>query len=233
METTSQKAALRFGIIGALVTAIGIILSGPVGLALVTLLAPNPTWTDAATWAAHYHPLQTFPFYGGFLLVGGYVMTMAAIYQIAEAQDKTKALTAALLTAVFATLIFFNYVNQTTFLPALAANYAPELNPIIGLFSLANPNSLCWGIEMWGYAILGAATWLTAGIFRRNRVERVTAGLMIANGVVSILGGFITAWKLSWVFTTAGLVSYALWNVLVLALAIMMIISFRARQRVV
>ncbi len=90
METNHQKAALRFGILGALATAIGIILSGPVGLALVTLLAPNPTWTDAATWAAHYHPLQTFPFYGGFLLVGGYVMTMAAFYQIAAGENETE-----------------------------------------------------------------------------------------------------------------------------------------------
>lgn len=37
---------------------------------------------------------------------------------------------------------------------------------------------------------------------------------MIANGVVSIVGGFVTAWSLGWVLTTPGVVSYVGWNIL-------------------
>lgn len=82
---------------------------------------------------------------------------------------------------------------------------------------------------MWGYAFLGVATWLTASIFNRNRVEKTTAWLMIANGAVSIVGGFVTAWSLGWVLTMPGAVSYVGWNILVLALSIFVIFSLRKR----
>jgi hypothetical protein len=108
--------------------------------------------------------------------------------------------------------------------------YQPAYEPVISTFSLANPLSLCWAIEMWGYAFLGVATWLTASIFHRNRVEQVTAVLMVANGVVSIVGGFVTAWSLGWVLTTPGVVSYVGWNILVLALSIFVVLSLRKRQ---
>ncbi|MFO7635486.1 MAG: DUF4386 family protein [Caldilinea sp.] len=227
MRTTS---ALRAGIWGAALTVAGILLSGPIGLLAVTMLQPSPPWVDVATYAQSFHPIQTAPFFGGFLLVGGYVVMMAALYQLAEEQQKTNALIAVVFTGVFATLIFFNYINQTTFIPALVQEYRAGYDPAISTFSLANPLSLCWAIEMWGYAFLGVATWLTASIFNRNRVEKTTAWLMIANGAVSIVGGFVTAWSLGWVLTMPGVVSYVGWNILVLALSIFVILSLRKRQ---
>jgi thiol:disulfide interchange protein len=83
---------------------------------------------------------------------------------------------------------------------------------------------------MWGYALLGVATWLLAPIFNRSRVEKITAALMVANGVVSIIGGFVTAWSLGWVLTTPGVISYVGWNILVLALSIFVMLSLRQRQ---
>ena len=221
--------ALRLGIYGACATLIGILLSGPVGVSLVALLAPQPAWEGSAQWAAHFDRLQTFPFFGGFLLIGGYLITMAALYQIASVKDKTRTLVAVMFTTAFATLIFFNYINQTTFLPALASPYLPENAPLINAFSLSNPRALCWAIEMWGYALLGVATWIAAPVFHGSRLEKTTAWLMIANGVVSLLGGVIATWNLAWVFTTTGLVNYALWNVLVFALAVTTILSLKRR----
>jgi hypothetical protein len=57
--------------------------------------------------------------------------------------------------AAFASFIFFNYVLQTTFLPALARAYAPESAGVVAAFSMSNPTSLAWGIEMWGWAFFG------------------------------------------------------------------------------
>ena len=117
---------------------------------------------------------------------------IAVTHQVAEEKDKVYTLVALVLTAAYATLIFFNYINQTTFLPALAQNYRPEYDAVISTFSLNNPLALCWAIEMWGYALLGLATCFLAPVFQRN-LTKITAGLMAANGVVSIAGGVVTS----------------------------------------
>lgn len=119
--------------------------------------------------------------------------------------------------AAFVALIFFNYINQTTFLPALARGYRPEYDPLITLLSFSNPRSLCWAIEMWGYALLGVSTILAAPVLRRNWLEKATAGLMVANGIISLVGGFVTSADLSWVMTPTGPANYIAWNVLALA----------------
>jgi hypothetical protein len=142
-----EHSALRIGIYGATATIVGILLSGPVGLLAVSAVHPSSPWQDAATYAQNYHPIQTFPFFGGFLLIGGYIVMMAALHQIAEEGQKTATLIAALFTAAFATLIFFNYVNQTTFLPALVRDYRPEYDPIISTFALmlrAKVTTISW-----------------------------------------------------------------------------------------
>jgi thiol:disulfide interchange protein len=94
---------------------------------------------------------------------------------------------------------------------------------------LQNPKSIAWAIEMWGYGLFGIATWLVAPVLDRTPIERAAGRLMIANGVISLAGGFVTAFKLDWVMTTAGMVSYRLWNVLVFALAALLVATFRAR----
>lgn len=223
--------ALRLGIAGAVLTVIGILLSGPLGLMAVNLVHGQPSWQGAQTFVENFHRIQTAPFFGGIALVLGYVVFMPALYQIAPEGKKTRALVATVLTGVFATLIFFNYVNQTTFVPALVRQYRPEYDSLISAFSFSNPNSLCWAIEMWGYGILGLATWLASPVFDRVGVEKSAKLLMVANGIISILGAFVVSFELTWVFTIAGLVSYATWNVLVLALSICVIIALRRRLR--
>jgi len=232
MTTSTQDPDLRLGLTGAAVNIAGILLSGPLGVALVALIHPNPAWQSPRLWAENFHPVQTLPFYGGFLLLGGYLLMMSAAHRIADEKYKGATLVALLFTAAFATLIFFNYFSQTTFLPALAQNYSPEYDAFITSFSLNSPQSLCWAIEMWGYALLGAATCFAAPVFNRSRTEKITAGLMVANGVLSIAGGFVTAADLSWVLSVPGLVSYILWNGLVLGMAVFFWVSLKQRGEV-
>jgi hypothetical protein len=127
-------------------------------------------------------------------------------------------------------LIAFNYICQTTFVPALARAYEPAFAPAISTLSLQNPKSLAWAIEMWGYGLFGIATWLMAPVLDRTRIERAAGRLMIANGVMSLAGGFVTTLELDWVMTVAGIVNYVLWNALMLALAALLVASFRARM---
>jgi hypothetical protein len=227
----SKLTLYRTGIFGAGINIAGVLLSGPIGLILLLLLHPSPPWQSPAAWAQNYHPIQTLPFFFGFLLLAGYLVMMAVTHQLAEEQEKIFTLIALLFTTVFASLIFFNYINQTTFLPALARAYLPEYDGVISAFSLDNPIALCWAIEMWGYALLGVATWLTAPVFKRTHTERITGKLMVANGIVSLLSAFaISTGNLSWVLTPYGLAGYSAWNLLVLVMAIYFLLSMKERM---
>jgi hypothetical protein len=229
-QTDKTANALRMGIYGAALTLIGILFSGPLGMMLVYAVHAQPPWQDARTFVDNYHAIQTFPFFAGFALAFGYVLLMTGIYHVSLHSQKTGSLVAVILTAVFASLIFFNYICQTTFVPALVRGYEPDCDPLIAAFSFSNPRSLCWAVEMWGYALLGIAMWFVAPVFNRNRLERVAKSLMIANGVVSIAGGIVAAYDLSWVLTLTGFICYEAWNVLVFVLSICIVISFRRRQ---
>jgi hypothetical protein len=132
----------------------------------------------------------------------------AAIYLIADGRQKPAAMVSVIATAA----------------------YRPEYDPLITAFSLANPLSLSWTIEMWGYALLGLATGFSATVFHRNKVERAAALLMILNGTISIIGVIVTSFSLGWVLTVPGIVSYAIWNILVFAMAILILVSFRKRR---
>jgi len=78
---------------------------------------------------------------------------------------------------------------------------------------------------------LGVATWMVASIIiHHDRIERITAGLMITNYIVSMVRGLVTAWSLGWMLTTPGTVSYIGSNMLVLALSVFVLASFRRRQ---
>jgi hypothetical protein len=84
---------------------------------------------------------------------------------------------------------------------------------------MANPSSFCWANEMWGYGFLGVATWLMS-VYYVNR-QRWIQYLLIANGVISIIGVAWTIKDIFWVLTTTGLVAYAIWNILMIVLTIL------------
>jgi hypothetical protein len=227
--TSFFSSPIKTAVSGAYLTIIGILVSGPIGLIIVSAIQPAPPWEAPLVYVQHYHPVQIFPFLGGIFLVSGYVIMISGFYMLAEEIYKTAMLIAVVFTSVFAAFIFLNYVTQTTFIPALVRNYTPEAGPAISIFSLSNPESLAWAIEMWGYGFLGFATLLSARLFNRNSLERVTAWLLILNFIISILGIFAVIRDLSWVFTDTGLWSYIIWNLLVLNISILVVITLKRR----
>ena len=103
-------------------------------------------------FAANYHLVQDIPYYLGLLLIGGMLMVAVGQYlNYTEENKKVKfhLLLSLLWTTAFAALIFFNYVCQTTFIRHLALNYTVQNDYIIATFSMANPMSLSWAVEMW------------------------------------------------------------------------------------
>lgn len=207
---------------GSLVALIGFITSGPLGFLMVKLTKPQPVWSSTSLFVANYHFVQDIPYYLGVLLIGGMLMIAVGHYLNYTEEDKQvkfHLLLSLLWTTAFAALIFFNYICQTTFIRHLVLNYTPQNDSIIATFSMANPRSLSWAVEMWGYGILGVATWLMAGYYKEK--NNLIRWLLILNGIVSIATIVFTIADINWVLTTTGLIAYMFWNVLMIVLMIM------------
>ncbi len=212
-------------------TLLGILLSGPLAVALVSLTHPQPPWGGAALFARSYHPVQLLPYAGGIVLVAALVMLIASLHAAARSEQRVSTTGAVILTATFASFIFFNYVVQTAFIPDLARHYDAANAPIISTLSMANPRSLAWGIEMWGWGFFGVATWLVAPVFRGSPLERATRLAFMSNGPVSVVGALATVARPGWVMTPAGLVAFAAWNLLLAAMGLLAFFTLRQRLR--
>jgi len=205
--------------LGAITALIGFILSGPVGFIIVQGIKPQPEWTSVAVFVAHYNSLQNVPYYFGFILVGGMLILAVAHYLNADNElplDKMHVLLSLVWTTAFAALVFFNYICQIAFIHHLAADYKPENNIVITTLSMANPASLSWAIEMWGYAILGIATLLSSAYYKGK--NKTIYFLLIANGIISILSVALFVYDGKWLLTIIGLASYFFWNLLMIVL---------------
>lgn len=215
---------------GAALTASGAVLSGPVSLWLVNATHPQPAWRGAATFVANYHPLQTLPFFLGFALVGGIVTLLASLALLAGPAERPRAWLALTLGGAFAALVFLNYTVQTTFVPLLVHGYVPADAPVLAAFTMSNPSSLGWSIEMWAYAVAGVATWLASPVFSGGALERATAFLFALNGPAGIGSALATAFVPGWSLTVLGLVAFGVWNLLVVVMALAAWAAFRRRH---
>ena len=194
----------------ALVLA-GAVLSGPVAMLLVAQVSPQPAWTGVSAFAANYHPVQLLPYALGYLLLAGFVFFSASCHALAAAPLRPRTSAALVFTGIYAALVFTNYTLQLGFIPRVL-NDRPDF---VSALTMANPASFAWFLEMFGYAAMGVATWLLADAFRGSRRGNVIRHLLIANGVLSIIGAACTALYDRWVFSAAGLLSFAGWNLLV------------------
>lgn len=225
----SQAKLNRFGSYAAGAIFVGVLLSGLVGVPLVNWLQPQPAWQNGKVFAENYGFIQTLPYFAGFLMIGGFLLFHVTIYLLSDLDMKRFTLPALLFAAMYGTLVFFNYIVQTTFLPELARNYNAAFDPFIAMFSMSNPAALGWAIEMWGYGILGVASLFAVPFYldRTDMLDKTIAVLLVLNGIMSVAGALITAFAVPWVFTVPGLVTFVLWNVVVLALGAALYISFR------
>lgn len=228
---SSQRANCRTGVLASLGTLLGFVLSGPLAVLLVQATHPQPPWQSAAVYAKSYHPIQSLPYLGGWVLVGSLVLLISSVHAVASEDQRARTGAALALSGAFAALIGLNYLIQTTWLPAQAASYDRDGAAVISALSMANPGSLAWGIEMWGWAWFGVASWLVAPVFSGTRLERATARAFVANGVVSLVAAAATVAYPRWPMSGAGLAAFALWNLLLAGMATLSLIAFRRRVR--
>jgi hypothetical protein len=209
--------------LGALTALTGYVLSGPVGFIIVKMTYPQPEWISSATFSRHYHVVQDLPYYFGFLLIFGMLIVSTGLYLNLRNESTDHARLSLMLalccSVVFCVLISFNYICQTTFIRNLALHYKAEYDPIIATFSMSNPFSLSWAIEMWGYAFLGISTALASVYYQRR--SNLIALLMILNGIISVGSAIMTIADVFWILTDSGLVAYFAWNFLMIFIMIL------------
>jgi len=221
-----HPSTYKIGILGAILTAIGLLMSGPLAILVVALVQPQPPWNGPTLFVDSFHRIQTLPYYFGYLLVVGSILMLVSVYLLSK--KRAAALAALIFMSIGGAFVIFNYLTQTAFIPAVVNAYTSELGPVITILSMTNPSSLTWAVEMSGYGLMGLGTWLAAGFFGTSRLERIAKILFVLNGVVSVLGALVITIDLSGVFSIAGLVGYGMWNILYLALAV---VFYRVLQK--
>lgn len=213
-KNTNSIAVYRLGVIGAVFIMIGTIFPS---LFAIFLRPKQPIWESAAIFVEHYHEIQSLPFYFGFFLIAGSLILLSTIYLLSRAKLYT--LLGLIFGVVGAAIVSLNYIIQTTFIPAVVAEYTAAHAVILQAFSMGNPTSFAWAAEMWGYGFIGLATWFAAAFFRNKGIEKTAKVLFILNGILSIAGALYTALDLGWVLTTPGYVGFGVWNILYFILA--------------
>jgi len=206
----------------------GLILSGPVGVLLVSVIGGQPEWKNSETFIDHYHSVQTLPYIFGFIMLIGFILLVAALKGLAiSASERFFGNAAIILITIYAVMIGINYTMQLAFVPILVH----EGSELTGYITMANPNSIGWILEMYGYAFLGLALWSLSCLFKGSQGKMFTRYLLIVNGVISILGAIVASLDMNWVLSHAGLISYVIWNILILVILIMIIVEFSKNSK--
>jgi hypothetical protein len=146
-ETASVARALRMS---GILVAVAALLSGPVAMLVVSRFAPQPPWTDVATFVDHYRPLQALPYRLGYALLAGFVLFAAACHAGASAL-RVRTSASLVLTGVYAVLVFTNYTLQTGFIPRVLAERPPYLAQLTMANRPRSPgSSRCSAAPRWG-----------------------------------------------------------------------------------
>lgn len=218
IEDQTRKLLVR----SSLLTAVASGILGPPVTFLVQKVAPQPEWKNVRLFSEQYRVIQSLPIWSGFLLLCGFVLFIAASYQLATPENRARALAGVVFAGIFGALAGFNYLTQAAFVP----NNIGNPDRVLEVLTLHNPNSLAWAIEMFSYGFLGVATWCIAPVYQPTGRQGMIRKLLVLNGVMGIFGAVVTAVQLSWVLTVPGLISYAVWNLTVLLTMVLVAIEF-------
>jgi hypothetical protein len=219
-----DKPTRKYLLVSAVLVLLGVLLSGPPMVLLVHWLKPQPPWTDVQTFTAQFHWLQTLPYWFGFLLLAGNALFVAAAGQLPAVRDRIHPRIALIAIAIYGAMVSFNYALQVAYLPRAATLPAD----VVSALSMVNPASICWIIEMYAYAFLGIGMWLIAPGFGGSGVLNTVKWLLVANGVVSVLGAVMLSVGQDWVLSLWGLVGYAAWNLLIVVIMVLVIFALRS-----
>jgi len=220
-----MNSNLRLLRLGSWLLLLSTAVTGPLLIFVVEGIAPQPGWTDALTFASHYHWLQSLTFWSGFVLILGNALFVVGAGYLGERQTTPYFSLALIALAVYASLAAFNYTVQVAYVPAAVKSPGAGLE----VLSMANPDSIAWALEMFAYAILGIALWLVAPGFTGTRRANLIRYLIVFDAVASIGGAFAAAALPGGMLDSGALVAYYLWNALVALIAVLVLIEYKEK----
>jgi hypothetical protein len=230
MTTRNNKEVLKFGKSAIYLNISGVIFSGLVFPVLSAIVCPQPQWQNPELYIDAYHPLQTATFFCGYFLVIGSLLTFIALNQLAKEETKIWAYSALIINVVFTSIVFINYIIQTTYVPYLAKNNPAETEFVLATFSMSNPGSFAWALEMYGWGGIGLSFIFMARIFKNSGLEKVLKKLFVVNGICSVAAAIITSVDMNWLFGPSGFASLIIWNLLVLIVDLVLLKYFRQKE---
>ncbi len=213
-----NKKLIRFGLWAVYLNIFGIIFSGLVFPVISTIFFPQPQWQGPELVIHSFHPIQTATFFCGFFLVIGSLMTFAVLYKIAPENKKINALAGLAINIVFTAIVFLNYVIQTTYVPFLANYNPPEAKYLLAAFTMSNPGSFAWALEMYGWGGIGLSFIFMAFTFEKQKYSMPLFYLFLVNGTCSFASAIMTSVDMNWLFSSAGFAALIVWNLLVLVI---------------
>jgi hypothetical protein len=226
MKSETKSDVLRFGTIAVYINLFGVIFSGLVFPVITSIFYPQPQWQSPDLFIQSYHPIQTATFFCGYFLVIGSLLTFITLYFLASKSKRIWALAALGINLVFTAIVFINYIIQTTYVPYLASTNALEAQNILATFTMANPGSFAWALEMYGWGGIGLSFIFMAFIFGKERFEPTLKVLFWVNGVASVTSALVTSSNMKWLFSPAGFAALIVWNLLVVAIDIVLLKYF-------
>lgn len=221
---------IRFGRNAVYLNIFGIIFSGLIFPVITAVFFPQPVWQNPELFIESFHRLQTATFFCGYFLVIGSLFTFITLYLTSNESKKMWALSGLAINVVFTAVVFLNYIIQTTYVPYLATHNPPETESVLAVFSMANPGSLAWALEMYGWGGIGLSFVFMAFIFEDNKLQQTLKILFLINGLSSCISAIITSINMNWLFSPAGFTALIVWNLLVLVIDIFLLKYFKTKQ---
>jgi hypothetical protein len=231
MESATNRTTLRFGKTAIYLNLFGIIFSGLVFPVLSTLICPQPVWQDSVLFIKSFNYLQTATFFCGYFLVIGSLLTFVVLTLVTKAEKKIWAVSALAINILFTAVVFLNYIIQTTYVPYLATNNPPETEHILAVFTMSNPGSFAWALEMYGWGGIGLSYIFMAFIFGNGKYEQTLKLLFLVNGLCSFGSALMTSVDMNWLFSAAGFTALIVWNLLVFVIDIILLGYFNKMQQ--
>jgi hypothetical protein len=223
MEKIIENKMFRMMIFSAYLVIAGSFLSGPGGYLIVNLANPI-SWTNVSAFAAQYHYIQTLPYWFGFLYLAGFILFISICSTLMMEKNRYLGNSALITTSIFAALIGINYLLQVGYVPKAIA----RPNEILAAFTMNNPNSICWILEMFGWGFLGVALWLVISAFDNFKFGKIIKGLIILNGAGSVVAAALAALlPSSLLLQIPGLIAYFAWNILIWVIMVLVVIDLR------
>jgi hypothetical protein len=216
-----NQLATRLGFWSAIVITVLVILID-VGMIASNVLYPITTITNMEEYAAQFSSVQMLPFVPSLILAPVFVVFMLSIYHSASEDKKFLGQLGFSFAVICAVILSLHYYIQLT---VVRQGILSGETTGLWQFVTQNPHSFFWTFAALGYGLMGFALLCAAPIFR-EKADRATSWLFVANGVIGL--AFIVGNALG-LFIVNIFVSF-IWGVLFPIAALLVAKKFRRQS---